>query len=125
MKHLNKCVHFTGVQHNVCKAGVNYDTFTKGLPCLKELNAVETCDRFLAPTAEEIAADEAIHKQHMDRMALVFAAVAPIRKEQKGKNWHGVITCPACGGRLHLSHAAYNGHIHGRCETKDCVSWME
>lgn len=119
------CVHFTGIQHKVCKAGISYDRFSKGLPCISELNAVETCEKFLQPTPEQIAADEAVFKQHMERMEKVFAALGPIRKEQKGKNWSGTITCPACGGKLHLSHAAYNGHMHGRCETPDCVSWME
>jgi hypothetical protein len=28
-------------------------------------------------------------------------------------------------GWLHLSQSAYNGHVHGKCETDDCVSWME
>lgn len=36
-----------------------------------------------------------------------------------------VIECPECKGRLHLSQASYNGHVHGHCETKGCVSWME
>lgn len=36
-----------------------------------------------------------------------------------------VIECPVCKGRLHLSQSACNGHVWGRCETKDCVSWME
>lgn len=31
----------------------------------------------------------------------------------------------ACGGKLHLSQSSYNGHVHGKCETPDCVSWME
>lgn len=36
-----------------------------------------------------------------------------------------VVECPACKGRLHLSIAAYNGHVHGKCETDGCVAWME
>lgn len=36
-----------------------------------------------------------------------------------------VVECPICKGRLHLSQAAYNGHVHGNCETAECVSWME
>lgn len=36
-----------------------------------------------------------------------------------------VVECPACKGRLHLSQAAYNGHVWGKCETADCVEWME
>ncbi len=36
-----------------------------------------------------------------------------------------VIECPVCKGRLHLSQSAYNGHVHGCCETNGCVSWMQ
>lgn len=36
-----------------------------------------------------------------------------------------VIECPVCHGKLHLSQARYNGHVHGRCETEDCLNWME
>lgn len=36
-----------------------------------------------------------------------------------------VIQCPECKGRLHLSQSSYNGHVHGKCETEGCVSWME
>jgi hypothetical protein len=38
----------------------------------------------------------------------------------------GVMDCPVCGtGKLHYSRAGYNGHVHARCETDGCVSWME
>lgn len=43
----------------------------------------------------------------------------------KGKSWAGVDECPVCKGKLYMSHAAYNGHVHGQCETKGCLSWME
>lgn len=36
-----------------------------------------------------------------------------------------VVACPVCGGRLHLTQSAYNGHVHGKCSTPDCVNWME
>lgn len=36
-----------------------------------------------------------------------------------------LVECPVCNGRLHLSQSAYNGHVHGKCETQGCVSWME
>jgi hypothetical protein len=37
----------------------------------------------------------------------------------------GEINCPTCRGRLHWSRAAENGHVWGRCETEDCVSWIQ
>lgn len=36
-----------------------------------------------------------------------------------------IIECPCCKGKLHLSQSSYNGHVHGRCETDDCLNWME
>lgn len=60
----------------------------------------------------------------MTRMTLVMPVVSEWRdKKPFGKS--EVIECPACKGRLHLSQSSYNGHVHGRCETQGCVSWME
>jgi hypothetical protein len=35
------------------------------------------------------------------------------------------IKCPKCNGILHFSKSSYNGHIWGKCETEDCLSWMQ
>lgn len=62
------------------------------------------------------------------RMTLVGPVVREWRKDWSKSNRVAkaeVIECPACKGRLHLSQAAYNGHVWGQCETKGCVSWME
>lgn len=60
-------------------------------------------------------------------MTLVGPVVAEWRdwteKNRRGKA--ETIACPVCEGKLHLAQAAYNGHVHGQCETKNCVSWME
>ena len=64
-------------------------------------------------------------RDHIEKMQVVCKALDPIRKDQKGKNWSGIIECPACKGKLHLQHAAYNGHMRVCCETKDCVNWIE
>ena len=38
----------------------------------------------------------------------------------------GEMTCPVCNiGKLRYSRSSYNGHVHGRCLTAGCVSWME
>jgi hypothetical protein len=35
----------------------------------------------------------------------------------------GVIECPRCQGQLHYC-VQKNGHIHGHCESEDCLKWM-
>ena len=52
----------------------------------------------------------------------------PVVKAWRNKRPIGkreVIECPVCKGRLHLSQSSYNGHVHGHCETENCLNWME
>lgn len=38
----------------------------------------------------------------------------------------GIEECPVCKGKLHWSRAiGYNGHVHAKCETPDCLAWTE
>ena len=62
-----------------------------------------------------------------NRMAVVMPFVAKWRTwtELNRVGKQEVVECPICKGRLHLSQSSYNGHVHGQCETEDCVSWME
>jgi hypothetical protein len=58
----------------------------------------------------------------------IMSVVMPVVDEWRKKEPIGkaeVIECPECKGRLHLSQSSYNGHVYGKCETPDCVSWME
>jgi hypothetical protein len=145
-----RCVHFNGVQNKKCEAGVAYDGLEKNghrLPCLIEQSRQEkvdgkyvrlwkpwpderpaaSCEHLRAPTAEEIAAADAELAESMARMCVVMAVVSKWRTwtKQHRVAKQEVIECPACKGRLHLSQAAYNGHVWGQCETEGCVSWME
>lgn len=63
----------------------------------------------------------------LGRMRIVGPIVAKWRTWTKKNRVtkRGVIECPVCKGRLHLSQAAYNGHVWGKCETNGCVEWME
>lgn len=45
------------------------------------------------------------------------------KKEPRGKA--EVVECPVCKGRLHLSQAAYNGHVWAKCATADCINFVE
>jgi hypothetical protein len=83
------------------------------------------CEQLRRPTPEEIAAHDAWNLERMQRHAKVAEAVIPWRKLHKGRNFAQTIECPACKGRLHLSIAGRNSHIHGKCATPGCVEWME
>ncbi len=63
--------------------------------------------------------------QLVKRMKTTLPLIAKVKAEHEGKDWQGTERCPACGGTLHLTHSSYNGHVWGRCETTDCLSWME
>ena len=60
---MSKCVHFTGIQHDICAAGVNYRALVGGpdfgwarkIPCLSEPGAVP-CASLRLPTLEEAEA---------------------------------------------------------------------
>lgn len=90
--------------------------------------AVIVCQKLRLPTPEEIAADEAAWQAVIQRMTVVTPVVSAWRTWTK-KNRVAkaeVIDCPTkCGGKLHLSQSAHNGHVWGKCTTEGCVSWME
>jgi len=82
------------------------------------------CDKYEEPSQEDIAEYEAEMQKHIERQKKVFPLIGEMQKEFKGRNGQKVVECPECGGRLHLTHAALNGHVWGQCETEGCYSWM-
>jgi hypothetical protein len=141
------CKHFRGLHHHsTCEAGVNVRQITGGpdagwgirVPCRKEVEVrdgrpVERahCDLYEEPTAEEIAADEAeweaIAAKSDRQMKAVEPLVLQIKRDNERVSATGVADCPACGGagKLRWGIVGYNGHVHMRCETEDCISFME
>src|SRR5208282_5705125 len=130
------CVHFRSMaQHKTCNADVDYTALNGGteyrrmyqLPCFikpgEKPGQRLQCEHFKAPTAEEVA----LHKQWTeDRESLVRTVKAGItrwRVQYQGCSHSETVECPACKGHLHLSIAAHNGHVKGRCETDGCASW--
>lgn len=64
----------------------------------------------------------------MNRMRMAGAVVSKWRTWTKKNRVakQEAIECPTgCGGKLHLSQAAYNGHVWGKCTTDGCLAWME
>jgi hypothetical protein len=131
------CNHYRGMhEKDKCEAGIefasleNYGTrqFSKSCPCYGPGQG--ECERAEYPTAEEMAAHDAELAERFERVTRTRAAIVeycggPWKRGEPGKN--GVIDCPACGNKdcLQFSRSSYNGHIHARCNTEDCVSWME
>lgn len=123
----------------VCDAGVRYGDVAPGddygifgrLPCFLDAKGVPkhvaaaSCPKLRAPTPEEIALHEEWIEKRMGTMRIVQLGIANWRKAHKGKSASEIVECPACNGKLHLSISSYNGHVHGKCETSGCVSWME
>jgi len=132
------CVHFRSMaRHQTCESGIDYTVLNGGseyrrmyqLPCFirpgEKPGQRLHCEHFRAPTDEEVA----LYKQSAeDRESLVKsvkAGIAPWRVQHQGRSHAEIVVCPACKGRLHLSIAAHNGHMKGRCETGGCVNWAE
>lgn len=92
---------------------------------IEEWNKRGHCNKYTEPTKEEIEAFESEMQKAHDRFMLALNLIAKVKKEHKGKSWKGVEVCPACNGKLHMTHAAYNGHVWGKCETEGCLAWME
>ncbi len=84
-REMNHCVHFTGVQHGECSAGVNYyELLGSGvgcfahMPCLADDAATVVCDKRQFPTEDEARAEvEAYDKAIQDFLFNLNSGVCP------------------------------------------------
>jgi len=146
------CVHFTGLRFGKefehCKAGIRYRT-TFGsepgiflrMPCVESSRSPKTgeskpmdgqdqtmmaCALRQFPTAEQVAvADLEMKATTAKTVAAIKVAGAWRVTPKPAIDRHETVECPVCKGNLHLQQSAYNGHVHGYCETEGCVRWME
>lgn len=121
-----RCVHFTGIQNNTCKAGVAYadvkDTTERPYRWACMSPDVPCASRRVATQEEAEAEDRALNALFANvdkaRQAIVVAT-------DDNRDVSGEMACPVCdGGTLRYS-VARNGHIHAACSTSTCVRWME
>lgn len=130
---MRSCKHFNGIQNRTCKAGIplrhSADTCLPCLPAFIRGRTPFKCDLFQIMTREE-AEKEADRKQRVAVEGIVARIAAyedaETRGLGKGNGGSGELACPVCKtGKLRYRVAASNGHMHARCSTQDCVSWME
>lgn len=131
-----ECKHRTSLMDECCKAGVNYKELAgvepgmiKRLPCFfypgKIQSEVVECPMRQLITIEELKKEDEAVEKRMQEFMICIPLIDEIKKKYKGRNVRGCVDCPVCGGKLNFSHAAINGHVHGKCETENCISWME
>lgn len=105
----------------------NYGTriFHTTCPCFKPTSG---CDKAEYPTPAEVAESE---KELDTKVLQIITAreyiVAAIGPYVRGSCESGRLDCPICrqANTLVFSRSGYNGHVHAKCDTKDCVAWME
>ena len=86
-------------------------------------DVLSLCSKWERRSLEHAEARADSMEKSMTRMTVVMPVVSEWRKKPFGKQ--EVIECPVCKGKLHLSQSSYNGHVHGKCETPNCVACME
>lgn len=139
------CKHFNGHRNQTCEAGVRYDDVTpdpKGVGCacrrpcqtepfsqsaahLDEHARRGSCDKLELPSKEDVEAHEKAVQRMMDNFRLSLSLTAKIKKDHKSEDWNGEEECPVCKGRLFIRHSGYNGHTWGKCQTTNCLAWIE
>jgi hypothetical protein len=136
LRKMNVCAHFNGIQHDACDAGVSYSAVreagTESTPfrfaCFRDESNGLTCEKAHFPMREEAEAEKRADDAAFARHAQAHRAAHDDAKAKgygRGHGGNSSLICPLCQGTLRYSVAAYNGHMHARCETTGCVSWME
>jgi len=135
-RHYNGRDLLTGKSNGKCRAGVDpvYSFcggvrfgFLKKAPCLQGNGSDIICPAADFPTKEEALAEAKAFEAEMDAFISNLQIVRPtiVKAQKESGEWAGKVECPKCAKPLHWRMAQSNQHIHARCETEGCVSWME
>ena len=136
----NYCTHYApkpgSLQSDYCALGCDASQRMKDArdagepnmtPCIgghNTPNVLNLCPKWQRRSLEHAEKRADSIEKMMRRMAVVDPVISAWRKkEPRGKA--EVIECPACKGRLHLKQSSYNGHVSAKCETEDCVAFIE
>lgn len=106
---MNRCIHFNGVQHNVCDADVNYHELLGSevgcfahMPCFNDEKSTVVCSKRQFYSREEA---EKVVKDHEARLAEFIEqlnqSICPICKVQVKQRQVGRCVYGTCGHRLY------------------------
>jgi hypothetical protein len=70
-------------------------------------------------TPEEVAAAEVEFVKQFDRVQKAMKVIPRIPGAT------GTVLCPTCGKSMRYRVSVVNGHRRAKCETKDCVNFIE
>lgn len=129
------------MMQKTCKLGFNYLEMCGGerlgcarrIPCCGKAEGVEgrpdlgpvTCSKFELNTPEEIAAHDAQIAEIVTRFKKTLPWVSAMKKKFPNGCGAEKDTCPICGKDIGFRIAPGNMHMWARCETENCVSFIE
>ena len=130
------CKHYDGREITIgkgkCRVGIDPRVsycagkslgMIRRIPCLKSNVDAPPCHLAEFPTREEVDAQNAAFSAYVDD----FLKWMPIAREAMlaTKSDGGCMDCPKCKQGLRWAKDRGNGHIHAKCDTEGCLSWME
>ncbi len=96
-------------------------------PCIgghKTPNVLNLCPKWERRSLEHAEKRADGIEKSMKQLTIAAPFISAWRKKLPlGKQ--EVVECPVCKGRLHLSQSSYNGHVHVKCSTPDCINFIE
>ena len=130
----NTCIHFHGMVHTLCGAGVDLKLFngndpiglTKAVPCIAG-NCVDTCNKRRFPSPEEVARYNAEIRMRVGAFADALKLISEAAEKRETTDFavvSGVISCPLCGNSLRYTYNYHTKKSYGRCKTRECLSWL-
>ena len=118
------CRHFDGVAGATCRAGVRYHGLTAPIfqVCLGRSECpAKFCEKYAVRTKEDLTREQMMERKLLRASDRAVKAAEAIRSCGRTA---GEIECPNCGLILTFA-VAPNGHKRARCETKNCVNFIE
>lgn len=131
------CRHFNGMMNETCDVGVSYSELTEAHrfspPCYVSSRTDDrekvVCAKYSPLSPEEVETEE---REFKERMKFTLEArrrcVEDSERQEfklKVRGVEGTVECPKCQGKLQYSRSEYNGHIWAKCDTKECLQWIE
>jgi len=103
------------------------DSFKGSKPCLDRFNRDRsTCDKRRAVTPQEAQAEHDAFDAWLEKMNTALPIVAECKEiTAKGGDTSFSRICPVCGLELRIQVSTYNLHARVRCQTDNCIFWIE